>query len=416
MDRDIFDTKEHTLENGVKLVTIRKDTQLASIHAGVKMGSLYERKEQKGVSHFIEHMLFKGTINRSNEQLNNELEQLGGEYNAYTDYNCTVYSITALCEELGLSIELLADMLQYSNFPQEEIDKERDVILAEIRTSKDDVEDYSYKRANEAAFKISPLRYDAIGDEKTVKKFTREELLKFYNRYYVPNNCYIVVVSPFEHSQVFSMIQNCFGNWKFKKFCREKVEIENNINTKKISYKNDIEQSSIIYVFTFHGLDRKQELALKILEHKFGESTNSILFREVREKRGLAYDIYSDIDTTKYVKTLYIYTAVSKENVQETLDCIDGCIKDVVEEKIVFNENIISLMKKVLKTAVISTIEDTTDLCNYVIHQIIDGDDIYEFLVDMENLEIIKKEDIYGVAKLVFNKPTVHILFPKESD
>ncbi|MEQ8198310.1 MAG: insulinase family protein, partial [Clostridiaceae bacterium] len=106
-----FDAKRHILNNKLQVVTINKDTQLSSLNLGVKVGALYESQDEKGVAHFIEHMLFKGTKLRSNEQLNCELENLGGEYNAYTDYTSTVYSITCLQEEIENALELLSDMI-----------------------------------------------------------------------------------------------------------------------------------------------------------------------------------------------------------------------------------------------------------------------------------------------------------------
>ena len=141
MENKIFDTETKILHNGLKVISIKRNTQIASIHIGINVGSVIEKAGNRGVSHFIEHMLYKGTKNRNNEELNDALEKRGGEYNAYTDYTCTVYSITALSEELEPSLEILSDMVINSTFPEEEIEKERGVILAEIRTSRDDVED-----------------------------------------------------------------------------------------------------------------------------------------------------------------------------------------------------------------------------------------------------------------------------------
>lgn len=416
MDKKIFDAKERIISNGINLISIKKATSLFSVHAAIKIGSLNESKDEKGIAHFVEHMLFKGTKDRANEALNEELENIGGEYNAYTDYNCTVVSVTALKEELNNALSLISDMLRNSIFPEEEVLKEREVILSEISTSKDDVEDYSFRKTFEAAYKNSPLKYDTIGNESNVKKFTREELIKFYNTFYLPNNCYISIVSPFEHEKIEKLVNDYFGDWIEKKFVCPNFIIEHNKPITKISYKKNIEQSSIVFLYTFHNLDEKLELALKIFNHKFGESNNSILFREVRERRGLAYDIYSDLDITNGVKSLYIYTAISMNKVNDTLECINNCMEKVKKEICVFDTETIALMKKVLKTSVVSTIEDTTDLGNYVLHQKIDGEDIYEFLKDMENLKNIKKEDIYNAAREVLNNPTIHILLPKESD
>ena len=119
-----FDVKTHILKNGLEVITIKKNTQISSINIGIKVGALNESLEEKGISHYIEHMIFKGTKNRTFQKLNDELEALGGEYNAFTDYSQTVYSISCLEEELKNAIELLSDMLINSEFPEEEIDKE----------------------------------------------------------------------------------------------------------------------------------------------------------------------------------------------------------------------------------------------------------------------------------------------------
>lgn len=406
----MFDARQKVLTNGIKLITIKKDTQVISVHAGVKIGAIYEEPSEKGISHFIEHMLFKGTKLRTNEKLNLDLEELGGEYNAYTDNNCTVFSVTALCSELDKAVEIFSDMLRNSIFPEDEIEKEREVILAEIKTSKDDIEDYSFKKINEIAFLKSPLRYETIGSEKTLNKFTRDDLLNFYDNYYVPNNCYISIVSPFEHDYVLNIVWKYFKEWMWKEFKKKDVYVENNKPGKKISYKRNIEQSTIMYLFTFYDITKEEELAFRILNHKFGESANSILFRKLREEKGLAYDVYTDLDLTNYVKTLYIYTAVNKENINEAIETIDDCISKIKEEKIVFDDSTINLMKKVLKTAVAFTLEDSTDVGNYVLHQMIDGEEIFKFISDMKRLENIKKEDIYNVARKVLSNPTIHIL------
>lgn len=406
----MFDAKQSILDNGIKLVTIKKDTALISVNAGIKIGSIYEEIGEKGISHFVEHMLFKGTLNRDNEKLNNELEQIGGEYNAYTDYNCTVYSITALSSELDKTLEVISDMLINATFPKEEIEKEREVILAEIRTSRDDLEEFSFKRVHEIAYKNSPLKHETIGEEKIIRGFERQGLINFYQQNYIPNNCFISVVSPFEHEEVLDIINKYFTDWKWKEFKRNQVLIEKNIDTKVVSYKSNIEQNTIIYMYTFHGITKDEELALRVLNHKFGESSNSILFRELREERGLAYDVYTQLDLTAEVKSLYIYTAVGEENVKKAMDTIEDCINKIKSQKIVLDEGTITLMKKVLKTAVVFTLEDSTDIGSYVVHQLMDGENIYQFTEDMNRLEKVKKEDIYNIARFVFNNPTIHIL------
>lgn len=406
----MFDARERVLPNGIKLITIKKDTELSALHAAVNIGALYENSNERGISHFIEHMLFKGTLLRSNKKLNVDLETLGGEYNAYTDNTSTVYSVTCLREELEESVSVISDMLMNSIFPSEEIEKEREVILSEIRSGKDDIEDYSFDRINKVAFKKSSLRYNVTGSEKDISRFQRQNLVTFYNKYYVPNNCHISIVSSYDHEKVYQLIHKYFNKWRSKEVKHNDIIFEYNTPCKKVSFKKDIEQSTVLYLFTFNELSEKQELALRILNHKFGGSNNSILFTKLREERGLAYDVYTDLDLDEGVKTLYVYTSVGEENLKEAVDVIEDCIDKVKKGDIIFKDDMVSLMKKVLKTAVIFTLEDPTDIGNYVLNQSMKGEDIYKLINDIEKIETIKKEDIYEVAKIVFTNPTIHIL------
>ncbi|MDY4078008.1 MAG: pitrilysin family protein [Clostridium sp.] len=408
-----FDIKKHFLENGLEILTIKKDTQISSINLGIKVGAMYESLEEKGISHFVEHMLFKGTETRKNEKLNEELENLGGEYNAYTDYESTVYTISCLSEEIENATNLIADMAINSNFLEEEIEKERGVVLAEIRTSKDDIEDLTFKKVNEIAFDKSSLKYDVTGTEENVKNFTREDIYKFYKKYYTPKNALITLVSSMEHEDALKMIKDNFSNWTGDRVDKPLIIKEDNISKVVTSYKDNIEQSTIIYLYTFYHLSKEDELPLRILNHRLGESSNSLLFREIREKRGLAYDIYTHLDVTKNIKSLYIYTSVADEDIEKTLNAIDEIINKVITQEIKIGKRDLELMKKVHKTAVISTLEDSSDLCNYILHQELADDDIFEFINDMEGLNTLNVDRIYNVSKLVLKNPTIHILRAK---
>lgn len=405
-----FDVKRHFLDNGLEVLTVKKDTQIASVNVGISVGSLYENETEKGIAHFIEHMLFKGTKKRSYEEINDGLELLGGEYNAYTDYAATVYTISCLSEEIKNGVEILSDMIINSAFREEEVEKERGVILAEIRTSKDDIEDLSFKRINEEAFEKSPLRYDVAGLEENVKKYSKSELERFYNKYYVPNNAVITIVSSFDHEEALESISKWFSNWKKGETVKRDIIEEKNIEKIITTEKDNIEQSTIVYLYTFYDLDREYELPLRILNHRLGESANSLLFREVRENRGLAYDIYTNLDMTKNVKTLYIYTAVGEDDIDDALEAINTTLEGIKNRSISIGDRDLTLMKKVHKTAVISTLEDPAELCNYLLHQSLEGEDINEFVKDMERLNNLDTNKIYEVAKEVLKNPTIHIL------
>ncbi|WP_075841610.1 M16 family metallopeptidase [Clostridium perfringens] len=414
MKRWTFDENTIILPNGLKVITIKKDTRLASINIGVNIGSLYEDEKELGMSHFVEHMLFKGTKNRSNEQLNRELEFLGGDYNAYTDYISTVYSITCLDEEFEKGIELLSDMVLNSSFDEKEMKKEKGVVLSEIKSDKDDIEDLSISRTHEYAFHKSALRNSIAGTEEHVKGFKRKQVYDFYKKYYTPDNCVIVTVSAFSHEQMQKIITDLFGKWEGKSHKKAKIIKEENKDIVKTTYKSQIEQGTVTYLYAFKEVCEKDKLPLKILSYKLAESSNSILFRELREERGLAYDVYSQMDLDGNVNTMNIFTSVREESIDEVIEVIDKAILDIKNKNINFDEDMLCMMKKTHKTGVVSTLEDCSSLCSYVLVQSLAGKDITEFINSMEELETLTGEDIYRVCNKYLNKPTIHILKPME--
>ncbi|MGU8219541.1 M16 family metallopeptidase [Clostridium perfringens] len=414
MKRWTFDENTIILPNGLKVITIKKDTRLASINIGVNIGSLYEDEKELGMSHFVEHMLFKGTKNRSNEQLNRELEFLGGDYNAYTDYISTVYSITCLDEEFEKGIELLSDMVLNSSFDEKEMKKEKGVVLSEIKSDKDDIEDLSISRTHEYAFDKSALKNSIAGTEEHVKGFKRKQVYDFYKKYYTPDNCVIVTVSAFSHEQMQKIITDLFGKWEGKSYKKAKIIKEENKNIVKTTYKSQIEQGTVTYLYAFKEVCEKDKLPLKILSYKLAESSNSILFRELREERGLAYDVYSQMDLDENVNTMNIFTSVREESIDEVIEVIDKAILDIKNKDINFDEDMLCMMKKTHKTGVVSTLEDCSSLCSYVLVQSLAGKDITEFINSMEELETLTGEDIYRVCNKYLNKPTIHILKPME--
>lgn len=404
-----FDFKRKTLDNGFEIISVKKDTNIVSINMGIKVGALYEDNNEKGISHFVEHMIFKGTETKNYEEVNQCLEYLGGDYNAYTDYMYTVFSSVCLSDELKPAIEILKDMICNSTFPPEEIEKERGVILSELKSSKDDLEDFSIRKVNEYAFEKSGLRYDVLGLEKNIKNYKREELYNYYKKYYVPENAVMVVVSPYEHEEVIELLKCQFENWEKGKINKPSIIVENNRPKYKESYKKDIEQSTIVFLYTFHDLDDEEELALRVLSNRLGESSNSILFKELREKRGLAYDVYTSIDCGDNIKTMYIYTATDDENVEEVVDCIKECINHVKDRNFIFDCKTFELMKKIFMTSLVSTMEDTTELSGYILSQAMEKRHIFEFKKEMEWLHSMKSEQIYKVAGKVLQSPTIHV-------
>ena len=411
-----LDYKNTTLDNGLEIVSIKKETDLVCLINAMKIGSLHEEDNERGLAHFIEHMIFKGTEKRDNKMLIDELEETGGEYDAYTDSVSTVISITALKEEFEKSCDILSDMLLNSDFKCEEIEKERKVILSEIKNSYDDIEDYSYRVLKENAFPNNSLKYDVLGTEKCVRGFTREDILKFYNKYYNASNCKIIIVSPFDHELVIDTIQKYYGQWKKGDLRTSRKEVFKNTPGEFETDLNDNEQSTIMYLFTFKNPTPKEELALRILDYRLGSSSNSVLFKELREKRGLCYSVHSTLGDYEKFNILYIYASVSKSDVQESKEVISFCLDEFINEKLKFDDKFFNIIKKVYKTEIITTLEGCNDVAHFILAYILDDEDILSFYNDLDLLDTLSKEDIYEVAKELFTNSSVSVILGRDEE
>lgn len=410
-----FKYKNYKLENGLEVYHIKTNTDLFSMNLGVKIGSKYEKEDEKGLSHFLEHMVFKGTKNRTNIQINEDLENLAGYTNAYTSYSDTVFKAMALNEEFENSLDVTSDLIINPIFPEKEFIKEKEVIISEIRSDLDDMEEFSFQNICRNSFDKSFLKWDIAGDIKTVSKYEVNQIKQFYSKYYRPNNSVIVITSSFTDEYVVDMVEKYFGHWKAEEADKPLVITEKNMEMERTLIKDDFEQSNIIYLFTFHGLTRREELALSIISYSLGENSNSHLFKRLREEHGLTYEVYTDLDSSKDVKTLFIYTALARENIGKAGEIIKSTIDEVKTGELV-NSKFVLLMKKILKTGIASTLLDPQHISDYVMAQIVEGRDIYEFEENLKIIESITEEEIIEVANKVLVNPSVQIVLGAESN
>jgi len=352
-------------------------------------------------------MLFKGTDFDDNLSLNNKIERLGGDFNAYTDYISTVFSISALTEELDNGMQILRDMLIFPKFSEEDLEKEKGVILSELRASLDDAEEITHKNLYYNAYDRSPLKYDVIGNEETITSFTSDMLKDFHRKYYVPNHAILVIVSDLEHEDVIEKVEKIFGKWQIQADRPLDLVFEKNIPGRHTAFK-DMEQSSLAFLYTFH-MTEKEKLPLRILNYKLGVSGNSILFRELRENRGLAYDIYSDLDLTENIQNFLIYTQVPDESLDEAEELILSILSEVKEGKY-FQKDDLVIMKKVLKTSIFGTLDNIHDLSSFILDEMLNHEKPTMFEKDLEKLNEVTLEDIISVSRKVFDGPTIYRL------
>ncbi|AGL01305.1 M16 family metallopeptidase [Desulfoscipio gibsoniae] len=309
------------LANGIKVLTENiPHVRSVAIGVWVDIGSRDESNEVAGISHFIEHLMFKGTIKRTAKDIAEALDAVGGQLNAFTTKEYTCYYARVLDEHFSLGIDLLGDMLLHSRFDQVDIDRERNVILEEIKMYEDAPDELVHDVFAGTIWQSHPLGRPIIGDEKTVQGLSREQILSFYNKYYSPGNLVISVAGNFEHQKVIYALNDTFGKLSGDK--KEKLYTLPEPARQVVCRAKDTEQVHICLGTPGLPLDHEKIYVLQIINTILGGGLSSRLFQEIREQRGLVYSIFSYHSSYHDAGLFCIYTGLSKLNVRATLELI----------------------------------------------------------------------------------------------
>ena len=211
--------KIRTLDNGIRTI-MQRVPYLNSITLGIiiESGSFYEDKNNNGVSHFIEHMLFKGTKNRSARQIAEAIDDIGGQINAFTSKEHTCYYAKVLSEHLPIAVDVLSDMLNNSTFDENEIEKEKGVIIEEINMYQDFPEDLAFELLNELLYDKMSLAMPILGTEKTVKSFTRDQIVKYFYEKYNPKRMVIAAAGNLDEKEAYNLLNEKFGSFNSNNF------------------------------------------------------------------------------------------------------------------------------------------------------------------------------------------------------
>ncbi|WP_315067445.1 pitrilysin family protein [uncultured Clostridium sp.] len=313
----------YTLKNGLRVVT-EKIEHLKSISVGVMVqnGSGNENPEVNGISHFIEHMFFKGTDKRTSKQVMEDIENVGGQINAFTSKEATCYYIKALNTHLDLSLDVLSDIILNAKFDPEEIEKEKGVVIEEINMSEDSPEDVLDDIHSKAIFGDTSLGYPILGTIPLVKSFTREKILQFISEKYTPYNSVISVCGKFDDKELEDLINKYFGGWKSKHQYKPEYN-EVTIQVSSSYAKKEIEQLHISLGLEGLPYGDDNNYSLVLLNNIFGGGASSILFQKVREELGLCYSIASYLQPFQTVGILNIYAGLNRNYGEKALEVID---------------------------------------------------------------------------------------------
>jgi predicted Zn-dependent peptidase len=285
------------LDNGVRLVTERMPA-LKSVTVGiwVNVGSRDEAVGEEGLSHFIEHMFFKGTATRSAARISREIDALGGEMNAFTTRETTTFYIKVMDEQLQPGLALLADLFHHSRFPAEEIEKEKQVVLEEMRMVRDEPEEWVQDLHTQQIFGEHPLGRPILGKPATIKRLGRRDILGYIQRHYHPRETVVAVAGNFDQKRLLSLLDTHFGRFErpaASKRNRWPAEIHGGVQV----HEKRLEQAHLCLGLQGISVEHKDRYAASLLNAVLGGNVSSRLFQEIREKRGLAYSIYSCLST-----------------------------------------------------------------------------------------------------------------------
>jgi len=310
------------LDNGIRIVAEKMDSvKSVSIGLWVNIGSRDEEDEEHGISHFLEHMFFKGTEKRSAKEIAREIDAIGGELNAFTSRETTTFYAKVLDDHLPSAVDILSDNFHYSTFEPREIEKEKQVVIEEIKMVEDDPEDLVHDLYTKDIWKGNPLGRPILGTTETISGMTRKKILRFLKRTYDPKEIVISVAGHFDLPLLMKLLEKAF-----EKYTAKETDLHPRIAPEMTPHfqvkKRNLEQVHLC--IGTQGLPHRHpdRYALYVLNTILGGSVSSRLFQEVRERRGLAYSIYSYPSSYQDAGLFTVYAGASAKNAPKVIGLV----------------------------------------------------------------------------------------------
>ena len=350
--------EEFVLGNGLRVVA-EYIPHFPSVSVGlwIGAGSMYETQEENGLSHFVEHMLFKSTENRTTKEIAVEMDAIGGQVNAFTSKECTCYYAKVIAEHLDRAMNLLSDLLLHAKMEEEDFEKERGVILEEIAMGEDTPEDLVYDLLAEAYFGDHPLARPILGTQEQIASVTRQQLLDFRRKHYRPDNTVLAIAGQFDLDAFKTMAEKYLGAWQ----ARGETAMPEPVTAcdgRVLRKKKDIEQVHVCLAYPGVGQDEEDLYPLTVMNNLFGGGMSSRLFQVIREEMGAAYSVYSYPSTYTNCGTLTIYAGTSPETAQPVIDALHEQIALLMKEGI--SEEEFNMAKDQLKVSYILGLESSS--------------------------------------------------------
>lgn len=395
---------KYTLDNGMRIVAEKIDyVKSASIGIWVKVGSNNEDDDTNGLSHFIEHMLFKGTENRKANKIAEDIDNIGGQINAFTSKECTCFYVKVLDENINDAVDILSDMFFNSLFQQEEIEKEISVVIEEIKMYEDSPEDVVHDKLMEIVFDKSPMAYNILGTEKNLKTFNTEKVIDYMKKNYSPLNTVIAIAGNFEEEKFVELIKSKFEHWQNENV--PSIDVDGVYERKIIGVNKELEQLHLCIGNKTIGRHDSLYYPLLVLNNIFGGTMSSRVFQEVREKRGLVYSIYSFVSNYTNSGIFSIYAGMSYDQVEDALRTIFKEMKGMKNGNITIEE--FKRAKQQIKGNFILGLESTSSRMSsigrreLIYDEVVYPEDIINSINDVKYEDVLKiTENLFDINKL----------------
>lgn len=401
--------KKTTLKNGLRILTVpMKGTETVTFVVMVGVGSRYESEKEAGLSHFIEHMLFKGTKKRPKTlDISGELDAVGGEFNAFTSKDVTCYYAKVDSQHVETALDVISDMYLNSKIDPKEIEKEKGTILQEINMREDIPMSSVGEIFENLLYKDNPLGRDVIGFKKTVSSFERKDFMNYMDRYYEAIDTVVCVAGNFEEKKIVGKIKNYFSKMKKgSKNVMKKVVEKQSKPELKVKFK-ETDQSHLILGVRAFEQNHPDRFALGLMAVILGGNMSSRMFIEVREKRGLAYYVSTSTELFNECGYLSTCAGVEHKNLEKATEVILNEYKKISKNKVAPKE--LQRAKDYIKGRSVMGFEASDSVAMFFIGQEIKGDKIMTLEEKFAKIDQVTAEDILRVAKDIFKNHKLNL-------
>lgn len=392
------------LKNGMTVILEKRDLPIVSVSFAVRHGGVNEKEEEKGISHFIEHMLYKGTPSRDAKKIAEEIERKGGELNGFTSEELTAYWCKMPSKNLNCALEVLSDMVKNPLFDEKELEKERKVIFEEIKMYHDNPRLHAIDEIQKLLY-TGTMKINLAGTFETMNSISRDKIIKKFKEVYTPNNLILCVVGNADFDELVLFAEKNFDK-SSSKINLEKFDLENGSKEEK---RVGIDQANLVFAYHIPASTDKKSYSAVVLNALMAGGMSSRLFSEIREKRNLAYAVKGEANINRNFAYNIIYVGTMKENVEKVKKLI---LDEFEKVSISLMEDEVTQIKEQLIGNYHISMEDSQEQMVNLLGNEIQGNakQFYDF--EKEILKV-KLEDVKSLAKKAVKEHSFFALIPK---